>query len=121
MFQAEGVHLLRGGADKGNAPCFAAFNKIGVFTKKTVAGVHRIHAMLLHQCEQGILIQVGIPGVAIAQAVTFIRLGDVQGVPVGFGENGHGGNAHFFQGTDNTGGNGAAVGNQHFVEHVSVS
>ena len=87
MFQAEGVHLLRGGADKGNAPCFAAFNKIGVFTKKTVAGVHRIHAMLLHQCEQGILIQVGIPGAAIAQTVTFIRLGDVQGVPVGFGEN----------------------------------
>ncbi len=121
VFQAEGVHLLWRRADEGNTTGFTALHKVRVFTEKPVAGMHRLDAVLLHQGKQGILIQIGVAGATVAQAVGLVGLGHMQGIPIRFGIDGHGGNAEFFQGGNHTGGNGAAVGNQHFVEHGDVS
>ena len=121
MFQAEGVHLLRCRADEGYAAGFAALHKIRVLTEKPIARVHRLDAVLFHQGKQGILIQIGVAGTAFTQTVSLVGLCHMQGIPVRFGIDGHGGNAEIFQGGNHTGGNGAAVGNQHFVEHDGVS
>ncbi len=117
MFQAEVAHLLRGGPDESDAVAFAPLDEFGVFTEKAVAGVHRVDAVLGHQREQLVLVQVGLRGVAVAQVQRLVRQGHVSGFGVRVGVDRHAGDVQILEGTDDAGGDGAAVGDQNLVEH----
>ncbi len=117
VFQAEVAHLLRGGPDESDAVVFAALHEFGVFTEKAVAGVYRVDAVFGHQREQLVLVQVGLRGVAVAQVQRLVRQGHVSGFGVRVGVDRHAGHVQILEGTDDAGGDGAAVGNQNLVEH----
>ncbi len=117
VFQAEVAHLLRGGPDESDAVAFAPLDEFGVFTEKAVAGVHRVDAVLGHQREQLVLVQVGLRGVAVAQVQRLVRQGHVSGFGVRVGVDRHAGDVQILEGTDDAGGDGAAVGDQNLVEH----
>ena len=121
VLEAKGIHLLRRGADKGNATGLTTFHKIRVFTEETIAGVDGIHAVLFHQRKQFFLVQVGLTGASLTQTVSLIGLAHMQGIPIRFGKDGNGFHAEGFEGAGDTGGDGAAVGNQNLVEHGIVS
>ena len=69
--------------------------------------------------QQFVDLQVGVGGGAFAEAVGLVGQPHVQAVGVAFGVDGNGADAELAQGADDTGGDGATVGDQNLVEHVA--
>ena len=118
MFQAKTLHLLRSGTNKGNSRRLAGRDEGRVFAEKTVAGVDRLGATGAGNFQDFVAVEVGVGCTALAEAVGFIGLTHMQTTGVDVGVDRHGSDAHFAQGTNNSGGDGTAVGNQYFLEHA---
>src|SRR5690606_5184659 len=64
-----------------------------------------------------ILIQIGAGGAAVAQTISLVGQAHVAGIGVRVGVDRDAGDAQGFQGTDDSGGDGATVGDQYLLEH----
>ncbi|MCY1344045.1 hypothetical protein D9M69_300730 [compost metagenome] len=117
VLEAEYAQLLRGRADEGDASGLAGFGEGGVFGEEAVAGVNGGGAGLLGDIQNLVDHQVGAGGRAFAKAEGFIGLLDMQAGGVGFGVHRHALDVEGTQGAQDAAGNGAAVGDQEFVEH----
>ncbi len=117
VLEAEDPQLLRCRADKGDARRFAGFGKGGVLGEKAVAGVDGLGATLPGGVEDLLHHQVRVGGRAIAEAQGLVGLLDMQAGGIGFGVNRDAFDLKGAQGTQDAASNGAAVGDQEFVEH----
>jgi len=118
VLQAEVDHLLRRGPDEGEARVFAGFGEGGVFAEEAVAGVDGFGAGLLGGGENGV-------NVKIAAWATdgdgFVGLAHEERFGVDFRVDGDALHAHLAQGANDAAGNGAAVGDEDFLKHYSVT
>ena len=118
VLEAEHAKLFWRWADKGNVGGFTGFGKGGVFGEEAVARVDGFRAGLFGDSEDLLDHQIGAGGRAFAEAKGFIGLLDMQAGGVGLGVHGHAFDVERAQGTQDAAGDGAAVGDQEFVEHV---
>ncbi|MNZ83706.1 hypothetical protein D3C78_1024430 [compost metagenome] len=120
VLEAEDAQLLRRRADEGDAGGFAGFGEGGVLGEEAVAGVDGGGTAFAGGGEDLVDHQVGAGGGAFAEAEGFVGLLDVQAGGVGFGVDGDAAYAQFMKSTQDAAGNGAAVGDQQFLEHEGV-
>ncbi len=115
-FPAHHLHAFGRGADE-NQPRLPDFaGKPGVFAQKPVAGVNGVHAALLADLYDFIAEQVRLVGRRRPHAHGLVGVADVEGLAVGFAENGHGGDAHFAGGAHHAQGDFTAVGDEDFFD-----
>ena len=119
VLETEGEHLLGRRADKGDPGGLAAAHEVGVLTEEAVTGVDGLGAGVGGNGQQFVDLQIGVGSGAFAEAVGLVGQPHVQAVGVAFGVNGNGADAELAQGADDTGGDGATVGDQNLVEHVA--
>ncbi len=118
VLEAKHPQLFWRRADKGDAGGFTGFGKGGVLGEKAVAGVNGFRAGFPGNAENLLHHQIGLRCRAFAQAVGLVGLLDMQAGGVGLGVDGHAFHIQGAQRTQDAAGNGAAVGDQKFVEHV---
>ena len=82
--------------------------------------MHRFRAGVLAGLHDPLHHQIALSGGRRADQYGFICHIHMQGVPVGFGIDRDGFNAHFAGGFDHAAGDFTTVGNQNFLEHVSL-
>jgi hypothetical protein len=92
---------------------------MGVFGKKSIAGMDRVHIRDFRRADNTINAKITFTGRSFADADGFVRELDVHGVGVGFRINRDGADVQFFAGADDPNGNFAAIGYQNFLKHGS--
>ncbi len=117
VLEAKHPQLFRRRADEGDPGGLAGFGKRRVLGKKPVAGVDGIRAGFTGDAENLLRVQIGLCGRAFAQAVGLVGLLQMQAGGVGLGVDGDAVHIQVAQRTQDAAGNGAAVGDQQFVEH----
>ena len=119
VLETKGQHLFGRRADEGDTGGLAAAHEVGVLAEEAVTGVDGLGAGVGGDGQQFVDLQVGVGGGAFAEAVGLVGQPHVQAVGVAFGVDGNGADAELAQGADDTGGDGATVGDQNLVEHVA--
>src|ERR1700678_4185879 len=109
MLQAECAHLLWRWSDEYDAVGGALFSEVGILAEKPVAGVNGLRAGAPRGFEQGRGGKIALRGRGRTNGDRFIRLFDVQGVPIRLRIDGDGSDAHPPQRTDDSAGDGAPI------------
>ncbi|KPY57179.1 hypothetical protein ALO94_201133 [Pseudomonas syringae pv. spinaceae] len=117
VLEAKHPQLLRRRADEGDTGVFAGLGKCSIFGEKAVARMNGIGAAGFGDGEDFVHRQIRPGRTAVAQAVGFVGLHQVQAGSVSFAIHGHTFDLQSAQGPQNAAGNGATVGDQQFVEH----
>ncbi len=117
VFQAEVAHLLWRRADKGDAVFLAGLGEGGVLTQKSVAGMNRLRTGRVRHVEDLLLIEIALCRRRRTDAHGLVGLPHMQGMPIGLGIHSNRLDAEPLEGADDAAGDGAAIGNQNFVEH----
>ncbi len=117
VLQAERAHLVRRWADEGDTSVGAAFSEVRIFGEEAVAGVNGLCAGFACDFQDALDVEIALRGGGGADAHGFRRQRDVARVTIGFRIDCDARNAHFVERTDDAAGNGAAVGDQNFLEH----
>jgi hypothetical protein len=118
VLKAEGAHLLRAGADEGDAGCRAVLGETGVLGQEAVAGMDGLGAGGLRRFKNLVGAQVALCRRRGADFHRFVGEPHVQAVTVRLGINGDRLHPHRAQGADDAAGDGATVGDENLVEHV---
>ena len=116
----QGVHGARTRADETDVAAFANVGEMGVFGKKTVAGMDGIHIGDFRRADDAVDAQVTFVAGGFADADGFVGQLDVHGICVRLRIDGHGADIQFLAGADDADGNFSAVGYQNFFEHVAL-
>ena len=116
---AHDLHGLGPGADEGRAGLGHRPGKTGVLAEEPVAGVNRLGPAAAQRGQNRVGVEVALGRGAAAQGVGLVGQADVQGVPIQFGVDGYGADAHLSAGPDDPDGDLAPVGDQDLGEHGS--
>ena len=112
--QADG----RGGwADEDKAGLGAGFGEIGALGQEAVAGMDGVRATAPGDVQDLVNAQVAFASGGRANKVGLVGVAHMQRGAVHLREHGHGGNAQFAAGADDTDGDLTPVGDQDFLEH----
>jgi len=95
VFLSHHLDNFGGGADESNFGSFADLGEVGVFGEEAVAGVNGVDVGDFRGADHLRDVQVTFCAAGRTDADRFIGKADVQGVAVGLGIDGHGGNAEF--------------------------
>src|SRR5690606_19145506 len=117
VLETEYAQLLGRRPDEGDASRFTGFGEGGVFRKKAVTGMNGFRTAAFGGVEDLVDDEIGLGCRSFAQAIGLIGLLDMQAGGIGLGENGYALAVECAQGAQNAAGDGAAVGDQEFVEH----
>ena len=90
---------------------------MGVFRKKTVAGMDGIHVRDLGGADDAVNAQITFRGRGFADANGLVGHLHVHGIGIHLRINGHGADVQFFASADDPDGDFAAVGDQDFFKH----
>jgi len=121
VLQAEFTHLVRGGADKGNAVGLAGLREVGILGEKTITRNNCFSAGVLGGRQNLGLVQIGFTGAVAGQGNRFIGQGHVQAVAVLMGIDGNTANTHDLEGANGADRDFASVGDQYFGKHRGFS
>jgi len=111
------THILRCGADKGNATLAADLSEFGVFGEKTVTGVYRLGVGDFRGADDRLDIEIALCARSGSDADALIGYLDVKRLAVHIGVDGHGLDPHFLAGAYDAKGYLATVRYQYFMEH----
>ena len=117
VLDAEASHLLRRGADEGDAVRLHRFRKLSVLAQKPVAGKDRLGARAERRIENRFAVEVARGCRGRPDADALVGFEHVQRISVGFGVNGNRTDAQPLQRANDTTGDLAAIGDQNFLEH----
>ena len=117
---AHGGDRVRARADEDDALVLQPLREGGVLGEEAEAGVHGLRASRLHGLDDAVDDQVALRRGRRADGHGLVGLAHVQGVGVGLGVDGDGGDAETPAGADDAAGDLAAVGDQDLVEHRCV-
>ncbi len=113
MLQAKLADLLGGRAQEDQTGRVAGADEAGVFRQEAVAGVNRPGAALLRNGDELVDVQIGLAGAAFTQRIGFVGLVHVGRIAVGVGVYHDALDAEGVQRSQDTRGNGPAIGNQY--------
>src|ERR1700677_1991769 len=112
---------IRSGTNEGDMRSFADFGEIGVFRKKSIAGMNGIHIRDFRGADHLRNVQVTLAAARRPDANCFVGKANVQGIAISFGIDGDGLDAEFPASRQNTKGDFAAIGDSKFSEHWAGS
>ena len=118
VLEPEAAQLLGGRSDPGDPAGFAGLGKVGVFRKQSVSRMNAVASSHGRHFKNAGRVQIGGRNGGGTEEKGLVRHADMGRVTVGLGVNGDGGNAEIFQRPDDAAGDLAAIGNEHFGEHV---
>ena len=121
VLEAEGLDLLRRGAEESDAVRLACARERHVFRQETVTGMHGLRTGGPARRQDRIGIQIALRGGGRPHAYGLVGMAHVRGAAIRFGIHGHALHAHFLQRADHPPGDLAAVGHQNLVEHRHLS
>jgi len=116
-FVAQGVHRARAGTNETDVAAFANFGEVGVFGKKAVARMNRVHICHFRGADNAVDAKVTLGRSGLADANGLVRHLDVHGVGVNLRIDRDGADVQFFAGADDADGNFSAIGDQDFFKH----
>ena len=95
--------------------------KAGILRKKAVTRVDGLRAARLAGCDDGLHIEIAVPGRPWTDANGFIRIKHRTSKPIRIGIDGNGCNAETAQGANDTTCDFATIGDQDFLEHFHAT
>ncbi len=98
------------GSDEFNVATAADVGKMGVFAKKTIARMNRLHVADLRGADDAVDFQIAIGGLGRTHAIRLVCPFQVGRASIRFAEYRHRLDAQLSTGTNNTQGNFAAIG-----------
>ncbi len=117
MFQTEVAHLLRSWPDEHDSVRQAGFREFRVFAEKSVTRVNGLRTGPARGLKQGGYGKIALRGWRWSDEYGFAGLAQVRRMPVGLRINGHRGNAHPAQRSNDAARNRSTVGDQDLAKH----
>ena len=119
-FGAHAADGVRRRTDEYQPRVLAGGGELGILAEESVARMDGFGAVLAGGVEHLFGHQIALRGGRRADVLGFVGHADVPGDPVGVGEDGHTGDAHFAQRANDAYGYLSPVGNQDLAEHGRI-
>src|ERR1700678_1376317 len=121
LLQAHSARYIRLRSDELDLRCFAHFGKVGILAQEAVARMDGVRIGDLGRADYGRNVEIAAGTFRGTDTDGFVGKSDMQTVAIGFRIDGHGLNAQILAGTDDTNGDFAAIGDEDFLEHVTLT
>ena len=113
--------MIGRGTDEGQSVFLDDVSEFGVFRQEAIAGMDGLCAGDLAGGDDGGNVEIGLGGGRRADTDALISQAHMHGVGIRRGVDRHGGDAHLLAGADDAKGDFAAIGDEDFLEHQTMT